>query len=426
MTTAALATSPQPTAAKIGELSSDWATASGDAPLHVVWLNQHAAAVGGAERYILQTAKRLAERGWRNTLLYEVAGRIEPEFTSVFDAALPQVQVAEQLQELAGDVVYAHRVESLDTVRTLAAAATPTLRFVHDHKLFCLREHKYTALGNQTCTRRTGWNCYSCLGFVGRGASGAGFRLNWLHDLHANQQANQQLAGLAVGSQYMAEHAGLHGFERDRVHVLPLFAPPAAPPVAAPEATPATERSADQLLFAGALVRGKGLDLLLQAIARCDSNPRLTVAGEGRQERELRQLTETLTLGDRVRFVGRLNPAELTVEMSRASCVVVPSRSPETFGLSGLEALCQGVPVIASDVGGMGEWLKPGVTGLSFPAGDIGALSAAIDWMIQHPADARALGEAGAQLCRERFTPEHHLDKLQAVLHCLARQEAPA
>ncbi|MCQ6458653.1 glycosyltransferase family 4 protein, partial [Vibrio parahaemolyticus] len=72
-------------------------------------------------------------------------------------------------------------------------------------------------------------------------------------------------------------------------------------------------------------------------------------------------------------------PSEVASYYGRAQFVVMPSRMPEPFGLVGLEAMAAGVPVIASDVGGVREWLEDGRNGIAVPFGDAAAMAAAMD-----------------------------------------------
>src|SRR5690606_10448899 len=87
----------------------------------------------------------------------------------------------------------------------------------------------------------------------------------------------------------------------------------------------------------------------------------------------------------------------------------------ETLGIVGLEALASGVPVVASDIGGVREWLVPGVTGLLAPPKDSAALAQGMRRILESPALNRRMGEAGLQLIRERFDPERHVAELQQV-----------
>ncbi|MFO0755131.1 MAG: glycosyltransferase family 4 protein [Byssovorax sp.] len=370
--------------------------------------------MGGAERYVHETAALLRARGVRSTLLYQVESRVDPAYISPFEGAYPLVDLATQLAELRPDVVYAHRLAEGPLIDALASSSVPVLRFFHDHKLFCLREHKYTAVGHHTCRDPAGLRCYPCLGFVRRGSGKLPVELVSLGALLRDQRRNQGLSAFAVGSRYMRGQLVEHGFSPDRVRVLPLYVTP-------PSSVPAARRERDLVLFVGQLVRGKGVDLLLRAAAAARSRPRLLLVGDGRQADEIRALTGELGLGSRVEMIGAVAPSALPELYARARCLAMPSRSPETFGLSGLEAMAHGLPVVAADVGGIGEWLREGEGGVFFPSGDVGALARAIDRMIEEPDLAEEIGRRGVEAHRRRFLPEHHLAALLPALEQLAQ-----
>jgi glycosyltransferase involved in cell wall biosynthesis len=383
--------------------------------LRVAWLNECATPVGGAERYVRETARELGERGVESLLLYDVKVSPDPHpvMRAPFEGVFPIVDLARQLRELAPDVVYVHQLASLTAQRALRDSPAPVVRFFHDHRLFCLREHKYTTLGRQTCTRTVGPACYPCLGFVGRSDAWPGLRLATLGRLREEQALALRHQAFVVGSRYMAEHVAAHGFERERLHVIPLYARVAPAPAPVP-------REEDLLLFAGQLATGKGLDVLFQALARTTRPCRLVVVGQGRQEAELRGMVERLGLSGRVSFLGSMVPEALATLYRRAACVVFPSRAPETSGLVGIEALGHGTPVIASRVGGVGEWLADGETGLGVRPNAPGELAAAIDRLMAEPELRRTLGRNALRTYQEHFVPERHVTRLLSLLEQVA------
>jgi glycosyltransferase involved in cell wall biosynthesis len=381
--------------------------------MHVAWITESAHPVGGAERYVLDTATLLRARGFRSSLLYGVPGWTDPAFTRAFDRAHPMVDVPRQVQALAPDLLFVHVLKGPRVLRQLVDSGVPCVRFFHDHHLFCLRDHKYTTIRQRTCTRTVGAACYPCLGFVNRSAAWPGVRLRTVSGVLAEQREHARLAGYVVASRYMADHVAAHGFDRSRIHVIPLGVPGPAP-------RPAVARERGLLLAPGALVRGKGIDVLLDALRSVAEPWRLVLAGTGRQEHELRQRSLRHGLLTRVTFAGKVSRPELEELYARAHAVVLPSRTPETFGLVGPEAMSFATPVIATRVGGVGEWLEDGVTGLAVPPTDAEALAAAVSRILSDEALARRLGETGFDRWRDRFQPGRHADALATVLRAAA------
>jgi glycosyltransferase involved in cell wall biosynthesis len=110
------------------------------------------------------------------------------------------------------------------------------------------------------------------------------------------------------------------------------------------------QADASDFLFVGEIRHLKGIDLLLNALARLPGTT-LTVVGDGAEQPQYEELSRSLGLGNRVRFAGRKQIAE-AVQLGRV--MVLPSRH-ETFPYVVLETAAAGLPLIAADVGGIAE-----------------------------------------------------------------------
>jgi glycosyltransferase involved in cell wall biosynthesis len=130
-------------------------------------------------------------------------------------------------------------------------------------------------------------------------------------------------------------------------------------------------------------------------------------------------LTARLGLDQRVTFMGAMPQAELAELMARAQVLVLPSLS-EGLGRVLLEAMACGTPVIGSAVGGIPEIIQEGTTGFLIPPGDVGALAERLRWILQHPDQARQIGESARKFARELFSEElyvkHYSDLIQKSL----------
>ncbi|RJQ07405.1 MAG: glycosyltransferase family 1 protein, partial [Bacillota bacterium] len=136
----------------------------------------------------------------------------------------------------------------------------------------------------------------------------------------------------------------------------------------------------DIIFFVGRLVREKGVDTLLDALpAILDRRPslRLVIAGTGPNESHLRQRVSDMGLSGRVHFAGHLDDRRRNLLYKWASVAVVPSYY-EPFGLTALEAMAAGAPVVVSDTGGLAETVVHEETGLKIPPANPGELAAAV------------------------------------------------
>ena len=98
---------------------------------------------------------------------------------------------------------------------------------------------------------------------------------------------------------------------------------------------------------------------------------------------------------DRVTFTGPLGREAVASEMQRAAALVLPSVSDESFGMVLVEAMACGIPVIASDIGGIPTVVDHGKNGLLVPPRDARALADAIQRVLDNPAFAQRLGAEG-------------------------------
>jgi glycosyltransferase involved in cell wall biosynthesis len=158
-----------------------------------------------------------------------------------------------------------------------------------------------------------------------------------------------------------------------------------------------------RLLCVGRLIPIKGHIVLLRAFAEAKKQLpelQLDIAGRGPLEPALHALARELGVADSVHFLGHVSPIQAAIE--RAAVVVVPSMG-EGFGMVALEAMERARPVVAAAIGGLGELVRDGETGLLVPAGEAEPLRDAIVRLAGDLDLARAMGEAGRRRAVSRF-----------------------
>jgi len=138
----------------------------------------------------------------------------------------------------------------------------------------------------------------------------------------------------------------------------------------------------------------------------------LVLVGDGSGRTRAERLARREGIADRVEFMGMRD--DVPVIMASSQIFVLSSRR-EGFPLSVLEAMRAGLPVVASNVGGIGEAVAAEESGLLFPPGNVEALRVILGALIRNSALRESMGMAGRRRFLERFTLEQMVDKTMAV-----------
>jgi glycosyltransferase involved in cell wall biosynthesis len=176
-----------------------------------------------------------------------------------------------------------------------------------------------------------------------------------------------------------------------------------------------------RLLAVGRFQPKKGYATLFEAVARVRAAFRLTVVGYGPLEAVLRARVEALGLADRVMWIGPLDQPAVRAQYRASDLLVVASEVAPDGDRDGLpnvvvEALSQGLPVVATHAGAIPELVVDGVHGRLVPPADAGALAAAIEQLAGDPAARRRMGAAGIQRVAEGWDLDAGADRLHQLL----------
>ncbi|MFI5249928.1 MAG: glycosyltransferase family 4 protein [Gemmatimonadales bacterium] len=158
--------------------------------------------------------------------------------------------------------------------------------------------------------------------------------------------------------------------------------------------------------YLGRLKRYKGVDIVIRAFARMRTpGATLEIAGAGDYRPALERLANSLDLGARVRFLGRVSEADKLLLLRRAWALTFASPK-EGWGITNMEAAACGTPVVASNSPGIRESVRDGQTGYLVPHGNIDAMTAALERLARDPALVTTMGRAGREFA-ETLTWDH-------------------
>jgi glycosyltransferase involved in cell wall biosynthesis len=336
---------------------------------------QKVAGISGSEAHLLALLPRLRERGWdvRMLMLHE-------EESGAWDFAralrargvpLDSIRVRADVDPIAFGQLFAYLVRTrpailhthlvhAETYGLLAGtAARVPVRFSTKHGFNEFREMPYFGVADRAVATLA----------------------------HVEIAISRGLA------RYLEEVEGFDGESFEIVHY-----------GIEPNGEPAPyDGGAPRLLCVGRLIPIKGHIVLLRAFAAARQEVpalELDIAGRGPLEPALRALARELGVADAVRFLGHVTPIQSAIE--QAAAVVVPSMG-EGFGMVALEAMERARPVVAASIGGLGEIVRDGVTGLLVPPGEADPLAAAIVRVASDPELGRKMGAAGRERALARF-----------------------
>ncbi|MEB8341725.1 glycosyltransferase family 4 protein [Streptomyces endophyticus] len=192
------------------------------------------------------------------------------------------------------------------------------------------------------------------------------------------------------------------------------------PNIVPPFAVPPSDGSSKIIAAAGRLAPGKRYDLLLEAFTAVSAKHpdwELRIYGGGAQEPRLRALVDELGLRGRARLMGTVSPIE--PEFARAS-IVVSASDAESFGMTLVEAMRCGVPVVSTDAPlGPAEIITDGVDGRLVPVGNAGALAESVIDLIEDEPARRKMG-AAALASAHRYDPEPIVARYESLFTDLA------
>ena len=372
------------------------------ADMRILFISERAGFAGGIERFIFHTAGLLRQAGATVYGCFRRPDRDPERFAENFDRIFPPEALPE------ADFTVIHQISDTDFLERLIESRGDRLALcVHDHECYCPRTYRYTPFGRKECFRPD--SLLRC-GLCAMATSPRHWRGGFFTELAARTTGARdrlrllrRIPRVAVLSGFMRQNLILNGFAPERVAVIP-------PPIPVPPEAPVHEaHDIPRLLFTGQLIRGKGVDQLLRALALLEHDCRLTIAGDGGQRPELERLASELGVAEKVTFAGWVADPEKLYASS--DIAVFPFFWQEPFGLVGPEALARELPVAAFRTGGIGEWLEDGVTGLAVPPRDIHGFARAVDKLLGDRELRLRLGRQGRELVRERFSEQEYLRK---------------
>lgn len=387
--------------------------------MNVLHVNEHITHKGGVETYLFDLLPRLEEQGVSSVLAYaEGTPSLHKETRHVPSLGTVGFQAEEQarshmenvLREEDPDLVHIHNVQNVGALQA-SLQRRPTIVTTHDYRWVCPANTFFHRRPQEVCTRTCGVGCLAvtlakrCVS--PRPQYGAYFyrRAKW------GIENADRFAQVIAPSQKAAERYKDAGYENADISVLPYFC--ALQPAEVPRPLP----DPPTITYLGRIAPNKGHEYFIEALGQLSSPVQGHIVGgmSDAVAANLERLAERAGCADRLTLQGWASRAEVVDLLDRTSVFVFPSLWPETLGIVGIEALSRGVPVVASDLGGVEEWCHEGKTGYRVPPKDPDAIANRVDRLLRDPQRLKSFGWRGLDLVRTKFEPARHVRSLLHV-----------
>jgi glycosyltransferase involved in cell wall biosynthesis len=379
--------------------------------MKILHLSTYFAPIGGTETYLINLLHRLEEKNIDNVLIHRRAhpSTVHSNNSQIFFVPTNnrEEESRKKIEQIISDecpnIIYLHDISDPYLIK-IVSEMCPTIGYVHIFYPVCPGLGKLFRKDDEVCRRPFGLGCVPMI-YIKRCSSArhpsSVYRI--MNNVKHYLNAYQVMERIIVASQYMKELMIQNSIPEDRIEVLP---PISTLPQIPNDCRNQVKSNSSKILFVGRLEYEKGLPYLLKAMAGVEFNYELIIAGDGSLKQEYLNLAQELGLTDNVKFVNWLSASALDELYSECNVTVMPSIMPEPFGIVGIEAMANGIPVIAFDVGGISDWLIDGYNGFLVPAKDISTLSQKIDLLLSDNELTIQFGENGRKFVNNHFSPD--------------------
>lgn len=371
----------------------------------------------GGEDMVVAAETSLLERYGHKVVRYsrsndEIAAMSRPERFFMVKDLIHSEKSKKELHALLRtekpDVVHVHNTFMMMSPSVYEAcwdAGIPVVQTLHNYRLLC----------PGWSLSRNGEVCEECLNHgLWRGVWHGCYRDSKLMtaavalmlQVHRTKGTwNKSIDGYVALTNFARKKFIQGGLPGPAVHVKPNFL-----------ADDPGERTSEgrSVLFIGRLSAEKGVKVLVEAWKKISAPIPLVIMGDGPLRHLLEAEAPTRGLAN-ITFTGWRTRDEILVAMKQASVVVIPSVWYEGFPMTLVEAFACGTPVICSNLGGLGEIVEDGRTGLHFRAGDAEDLASKMEWAWNQPAALSSMGRAARQHFEKSYTADTNYQQLLQI-----------
>ena len=332
-------------------------------------------------------------------------------FTNGIYASRAVQSFDELLKTAPPDLVHTHELYPLISPFVLEVAARrriPVVHSVYDYRITCPVATHFN--GREICTRCQNAGAWNIIAQRCRSSFAENIAFSMRHAVARQRDVfRRNVSHFITLTHFSADWLETHaGITPDRISINPC--------AIASENTIADPAQGRFAGFAGRLAHEKGIGTLVAA-AKKASIPLKLALPKGTDVASI-DLPEDM-------LIVTQSPEELTEFYRSCRFLVVPSLWFETFAIVAAEAMAEGIPVIASDLGALRDTVVRDIAGVHVPPGDVDALAAAMTRLWQNDVLVRKLGQSAQQHVKTKFNEDAHFARLCAAYESARQKPQP-
>ena len=394
--------------------------------MKILHLNHHLAEKGGVETYLLAVLPLLAEQGvksiwayaegdeglWSNSLHLPSIGKLTGSSTD-------RKEIQDVILSLNVDVIHIHNIQNAELIEA-SIEVCPTIVTTHDYRWICPANTFFFKRTQKVCNKTCG--NIGCLPTTIRKhclTPRLNYALPFLRRIQQMKRGHTLLSHTIAPSPVAAERLRRAGWDDRRISVLPYFCP--LPVREAPRALP----SRPTISFIGRIAPNKGQSYFIEALGALPEEWQGIMAGDIDNDvaEQLQSEARKHGCADRLLLQPWATRQQVLDIMDSSTVFVFPSLWQETLGIVALEALSRGVPVVATNIVGIGHWLQSRRCGRAVPPRNAAAIADAVLEVASSEQGLLTAGQAGIELIQEVFAPGHHTEQLLEVYRQVGRKD---
>lgn len=319
------------------------------------------------------------------------------------------------------DIIHIHSLSN-PTIINHCFSLVPVVRSMHEPRIVCPGQGKFWRKSERMCNKPFGFHCLYHA--YTEGCSNRHPRR--LKEAYNNvkfetTEGKENYKAIIAMSAYMVDEALKVGYKKDQLYFNPYF----TEHVDNKELVDQSVAITKSIIFIGRLSRTKGVHYFIECGIRLleeGHNVHLDIVGDGHDAEYFSDIVPD-NLKKHFTFHGWQSREEIDRLIKESYLMVFPSVYPEAFGISGIEAIMRGKPVVGFDVGGVSTWLKDGESGFSVPVKDIESLAEKTMILLQDSNLYKKMSKSSREIALSEFCPDKHMNELRDMYDKILNNE---